>query len=65
MAEDVQRELGSLEARMTTVEATLETVAEDVKKIRSRTDKASGIAMLVWICIPTAFGAALAWFFTR
>ncbi len=63
--EDIQRELGGLEARVRALEKTIGGISQDVKAIRSRTDRASGIAMLVWICIPAAIGAVAAWMFSR
>jgi len=63
--EDIQRELGGLEARVTALERTIGTISKDVKAIRSRTDEASGIAMLIWICIPAAIGAAATWILSR
>jgi len=63
--EDVQRELGNLEARVGALEKTIGTISADVKAIRSRTDRASGIALLIWLCIPAAVGAGFTWFLTR
>ncbi len=63
--DDVQRELGSLEARVVALEKTIGVIGQDVKAIRSRTDRASGIAMLIWICVPAALGAVLTWFVTK
>jgi len=63
--EDIQRELGGLEARVSALEIIIGGISEDVKAIRSRTDRASGIAMLIWICIPAAIGAVATWVFSR
>lgn len=63
--DDVQRELGSLEARVMALEKTIGVIGQDVKAIRSRTDRASGIAMLIWICVPALFGAGLTWFLAK
>ena len=62
MGTDHERELGGLEARMTAVELTLTGMGNDLKAIRSRTDRASGFVILVILCIPAAAGAALTWF---
>lgn len=63
--EDVQRDLGDLAARVVVLEGTIGTIGKDVKAIRSRVDRVSGIALLIWICVPGALGAGLTWLFSR
>lgn len=64
-AEDIQRDIGNIEARVVILESAVATIGTDVKAIRSRTDRASGFVMLVFLCVPAAFGAALTWFLSR
>ncbi len=64
-AEDIQRDIGNLEARVVVLERTIGTMSKDVKVIRSRTDRASGFIMLFILCVPVALGAAVTWLLSR
>ncbi len=63
--DDVQRDLGDLTARVVNLETALAAISVDLKAIRSRTDRASGFVMLVFLCVPAAFAAALTRFLSR
>ena len=63
--DDMQRDVGNLTARVVNLETTMATMSEDVKAIRSRTDRASGFVMLVILCVPTALAVAITWFLSR
>jgi len=65
MTENVERDIGSLKARVGNLEKAMESISEDIKAIRSRTDRASGFVMLVILCIPAAAGAAVMWLIGR
>ena len=57
----VESELATLEARVDNMEKRLDEIASDVKAVRSRTDKWSGVTGLIMLAIPTTFGAVLGW----
>ncbi len=65
MDEGVQRELGNLEARVVILEGLVSSIGSDVKHIRSRTDRASGLVMLIMLCVPAALAATVTWLISR
>ena len=65
MTETTQRDIGNLTARVVTLEASMVSISDDLKAIRSRTDRASGFVMLVLLCVPTGLAVVATWLFSR
>jgi hypothetical protein len=58
-------EIAALKARVDALEADIAEIKGDVKAIRSRTDKWSGVVGLVVLAVPTLLGAAAGWLLGR
>ncbi len=59
------REFGELQARVGTLERVQIEMSSDIKIILKRTDRAFGMAQLLWLCAPAAVGAGLTWLFLK
>ena len=56
-----ETEITELRVRVDQMEEDLRTIKADVKAIRSKTDKASGVFGFLIITVPAAIGAAGTW----
>lgn len=61
MSDQHGTQIADLKARMTAVEYGLKEMRSDVKAIRSKTDRASGVVALFWVLIPAAAAGFLGW----
>ena len=57
----VAREFGDLQARTSALETSHIDMAKDIKEILKRTNRAFGMATLIWLCIPTALASIFTW----
>lgn len=58
-------DIATMKARLDVLERDMAELMADVKAIRSRTDRWSGVAGLVAIAVPALLGGALGWFLKK
>jgi hypothetical protein len=58
-------EIAALKARVDAMEADVTEIKGDVKAIRSKTDKWSGVVAIVVLSAPALLGTAFGWFLSR
>ncbi len=58
----LETEIVALKTRVDQMEKDIAEIGLDVKAIRSKTDKWSGVMGLVYLAVPAFVGAAVGWF---
>lgn len=62
---ELEREMASIEARVSVIERNQGEIKADLKAIRSKTDRWTGQVALVALAIPAAIAAGVAWLLSK